>query len=853
MRRILIFIAFLVSIVSLISCSGGSGSSSAPGGVNPGFPSDIQLLPTQYIVQTNSDVFFKARVLDGNGTPVSGVPVTFTNISPIGTINAAKAAKTGSVSKSGTTVANTNGLGYATARVFSSTPGFVTVQSEVNAGTGKVRDKKTIYFSTYDFSIPVPVEPSPTLELAVDGEDADTTFDETEDFNLFETPDDDEVIVQATVLDGNGDPASSIVVTFGADSLEASFPDGSSKTTDLAGKAQVRVKVAPELKNLYTNINITASATVNGDSASSMVTLFLPPIGIGNISLNASPSQVAPSGTSTISAYVTTSAGVAAPDGTTVNFTTTCGFVIPFSQTTGGVATSTFTAPSSFGTCTITGTTASVSGSVDVLVTTVTGINIIPATQTIDPNVTLSADYTVTGGTGTYTAYSANPTLVTVPATFPGPTLTATVASVPTTDTTVTITVYDSVGASKTATLILDVSSEPLKVIPPAQTISNPVLLPTPSSRTYTVTGGTGSYTAYSGNPGLVTVTAGTFTGTLTATVVAVPSSDTTVTITIYDTAGSSVSASLVLDVGSPSPLLLTPSTVTVTGFSNPETPANPADNVTFTITGGTGPFSMYSNNNAIIASQGGLGAGISAFFVDPDSVATSTAVTITVEDSLGATDTSTVTVTPPVSSFSLNPSTIGVLEGDSVTVYIYGGTGPYETFTTDIGSCVPAPDVPGPHNHPGLPDTQTSFVVGPIPFGCGGQTHTITLVDNIGRIATFRITINPDTVGPVVILTSPLNGAIGVPVNTTVTITWNEPVDCSTVNTTNVIIDTVPPTGWQTLLNWLSTSCTGSSATFTPSGQTPATTYRVDVTTGVTDIAMNPMASTYFFSYSTP
>ena len=72
MRRILIFIAFLVSIASPIGCSNNSGSS-GPSGVNPGFPSDIQLLPTQYIVQTNSDAFFKARVLDGNGRPIKTV------------------------------------------------------------------------------------------------------------------------------------------------------------------------------------------------------------------------------------------------------------------------------------------------------------------------------------------------------------------------------------------------------------------------------------------------------------------------------------------------------------------------------------------------------------------------------------------------------------------------------------------------------------------------------------------------------------------------------------------------------------------------------------------------------------
>ncbi len=737
MRRILIFIAFFVSIISLISCSGGSSSSSAPEGVNPGFPSDIQLVATQYIVQTNSDAFFKARVLDGNGRPIANVPVTFTNISPIGTINAAKASKTGSLSKSGITVVNTNSLGWATIRVFSSIPGFVTVQAEVNAGTGKVRDKKTIYFSTYDFSIPVPVEPSPTLELAVDGEDADTIFNETEDFNLFETADDDEVIVRATVLDGDGDPAKFVNVAFGADSIEASFPDGTIKMTDSDGQAQVRVKVDPALKGISTTINITASAIVNGKDAFNMVTLFLPPISIsiGNVSLNATPTQVAPGGTSKIDAYVSISTGGAAPDGTTVNFTTTCGFVIPFAQTTDGKATVDFTAPLTFGTCTITGTVAGVSGSVNVVVSN--ALFIMPASQTIGaPAVGNTATYTVTGGTGPYMAYSSNPGLVTVPSgSFAGPALTATVSGVPTVDTTVTITVYDSVNASATATLILDVAPvSALTVIPATQTISNPTLS---SSATYTVMGGTRPYTAFSGNPALVTVPAGTFTGpTFVANVDGLPTVNKTVMITVYDSVGANKDVTLVLDVTG---MELSPKAVTVTGFTNPESPAKPADNVTFTITGGTGPYSMFSSNDAIIASQGALGG--STFTVDPDSVASSQTVTITVVDFLGATATSTVTVNPPVSSFSLNPSAITVLEEDSIRVYMAGGTGPYQTFTTDAtGSCVPAP------GGGSLLDIQTSFVVGPIPTNCGavspGKEYTITLVDSIGNIAKFEINV---------------------------------------------------------------------------------------------------------------
>jgi hypothetical protein len=316
--------------------------------------------------------------------------------------------------------------------------------------------------------------------------------------------------------------------------------------------------------------------------------------------------------------------------------------------------------------------------------------------------------------------------------------------------------------------------------------------------------------------------------------VVKVPATDTTVTITVYDSVGDSDSATLEIVFTQVQTLTVLPQSVTLTGFADPDGD-DPADDITFYITGGIAPYTMYSNNHAIIASQGGLGGN--TFTVDPDAVATSTTVTITVEDSDGNIATPSVTVTPPTSSFTLNPSSISVLQGDSVDVYILNGVGPYNTYTTDnTGTCVPAP------GGGTLPAGTQKFTVN-TQAGCAGQTHTITLEDSTGALATFTITISSGAF--TVSSTLPQDGDTNVPLDTPVVITWSRDVDCTTVNTSSVTISPAPTT-------WTRSNCGGNQAVFQPNGQTNSTPYTVTVSTSVQDTSGVAMSSSYVFSYTT-
>ncbi len=88
------------------------------------------------------------------------------------------------------------------------------------------------------------------------------------------------------------------------------------------------------------------------------------------------------------------------------------------------------------------------------------------------------------------------------------------------------------------------------------------------------------------------------------------------------------------------------PASITLTGLANPD--GDTSDDVTFYITGGAGPYSVFSDTTSVINSPDALGINNTTFTVDPDSVGTDAVVTLTVQDSLGETAEASVTVTTP-------------------------------------------------------------------------------------------------------------------------------------------------------------------------------------------------------------
>ena len=98
----------------------------------------------------------------------------------------------------------------------------------------------------------------------------------------------------------------------------------------------------------------------------------------------------------------------------------------------------------------------------------------------------------------------------------------------------------------------------------------------------------------------------------------------------------------------------------------------------------------------------------------------------------------------------------------------------------------------------------------------------------------------------PLVIDTNPDNAATNVPLNQVITVTFNEEMDPSTINSSSFIV-----TSASTIAGTLTYS--GVTATFTPSvNLTPNTTYVVRITTAVKDLRGNALQEDYLFSFST-
>ncbi len=130
--------------------------------------------------------------------------------------------------------------------------------------------------------------------------------------------------------------------------------------------------------------------------------------------------------------------------------------------------------------------------------------------------------------------------------------------------------------------------------------------------------------------------------------------------------------------------------------------------------------------------------------------------------------------------------------------------------------------------------------------LACGNSYHFRVNGANSGGTTngadqTFSTAACPDTTPPAV--TGAIPTGPSVRLNSNATITWNENIDCSNVNTTNI---TTSAGGW-TL-----SSCSGNQAVFATSGQSSSTPYTVTVSTAVKDLAGNAMAADYTWTFTT-
>ncbi|WP_165783233.1 Ig-like domain-containing protein [Leptospira barantonii] len=119
---------------------------------------------------------------------------------------------------------------------------------------------------------------------------------------------------------------------------------------------------------------------------------------------------------------------------------------------------------------------------------------------------------------------------------------------------------------------------------------------------------------------------------------------------------------------------------------------------------------------------------------------------------------------------------------------------------------------------------------------------------NSVAAIYTWTFTTGnaPDTTAPTVSFVSPANGFTGFAINGSLSISFSEVVSCATVTSTSIVLSdgsAIPGT----------VGCSGTSATFTPSSSLAyGTAYTATIATTVTDLAGNPLAVPFSWSFST-
>jgi hypothetical protein len=166
----------------------------------------------------------------------------------------------------------------------------------------------------------------------------------------------------------------------------------------------------------------------------------------------------------------------------------------------------------------------------------------------------------------------------------------------------------------------------------------------------------------------------------------------------------------------------------------------------------------------------------------------------------------------------------------------------------------VPAADVGGLGLDGGLPDAGGPGLDGGLPDaanpGLDGGVPEVGLGLDGGLPDAANLDAGDASAGPLaVIATSPANVAVNVPIGKMLTVTFNQPMDPTTINGTNFTLQQ----GLTLLLGSVSYATVGSIATFVPGNYlTPGTTYTATITTGVKNVNGVALASNYVWTFTT-
>ena len=147
----------------------------------------------------------------------------------------------------------------------------------------------------------------------------------------------------------------------------------------------------------------------------------------------------------------------------------------------------------------------------------------------------------------------------------------------------------------------------------------------------------------------------------------------------------------------------------------------------------------------------------------------------------------------------------------------------------------------------------QTAAFAPTVPLAYSTQ-YTATITTGTASLAgtplaaNYVWTFTTITPPPMVTAVVPVNGAINVPIGQVLSATFNEAINCATLTSTTFTV-----TGPGATAVTGTAGCTGSVATFTPTANLAySTLYTATITTGAQDLADQPLASNYAWTFTT-
>ena len=286
---------------------------------------------------------------------------------------------------------------------------------------------------------------------------------------------------------------------------------------------------------------------------------------------------------------------------------------------------------------------------------------------------TTSPVYSISGGVAPYTANSDKPSLLSVSLNESGLTITAVTGN----SGSGTVLVTDSKGTKITVTVTVPAPTALFSTAP-----ANLTLAIGASSSTYSVTGGTGPYTAVSTNPALVGATISAGTNLLTISALSGTAGG-TANVIVADSKGNQLT--VVVTVSAPTALFSTaPANLTL---------AIGASSSAYSITGGAGSYTAVSTNQALVGAS--ISAGTNLLTISALTGTAGGKADVIVSDAKGNQLTVVVTVSAPTALFSTAPANLTLAIGASSSAYsITGGAGSYTAVSTNqalVGASISA------------------------------------------------------------------------------------------------------------------------------------------------------------------